>query len=74
MKFLIDTGANKNVIKPGILCNRQDTKETIIRNLSGDHTIKLKGKENLIGFDLKPQTYYELKFHDFFDGIIGSEF
>lgn len=74
LKLLIDTGANKNVIRPGILEKRQETKETTIKNLSGNHKIKLKGKENLIGFDLKPQTYFELHFHNFFDGIIGSEF
>lgn len=74
IKLLIDTGANKNVIRPGILTNCKETINTTIRNISGNHVINKKGKANLIGCDLPAQTYYELYFHDFFYGIIGSEF
>ena len=74
IKLLIDTGANKNIIRPGIITNCKPSKKTKIKNISGHHTINSKGKANLIRLDIPIQTYYELKFHDFFDGIIGSEF
>lgn len=74
IRLLIDTGANKNVIRPGILTNVRPSKDTKIKNISGNHKISRKGRANLIGFNLPTQTYYELKFHDFFDGIIGSQF
>lgn len=74
IKLLIDSGANKNVIRPGILTNCKETISTTIKNISGNHVINKKGKANLISCDLPAQTYYELYFHDFFDGIIGSEF
>lgn len=74
IKLLIDTGANKNVIRPGVVTNCKLTKNTTIKNISGNHKINRKGKANLIGHGLPCQTFYEMKFHDFFDGIIGSEY
>lgn len=70
----MDTGANKNIIKPGVIQNTQETKNTSIKNIAGNYTINRKGKANLLGFDIPKQTYYEINFHKFFDGIIGSEF
>ena len=73
-KLLIDTGANKNVIRPGILTKITPTKNTKIRNIAGNHQINRKGKANLIDNKFPAQAYYELSFHEFFDGIIGSEY
>ena len=74
IKLLIDTGANKNVIRDGIITNMKPSKNTQIKNISGTHNISKKGKANLIGYNLPAQTFYELCFHHFFDGILGSEF
>lgn len=74
INLLLDTGANKNVIRPGIIEGMKNTKDTSIKNISGNHKINRQGKANLIGHNLPPQKYYELNFHNFFDGIIGSEY
>lgn len=74
IKLLLDTGANKNIIKPGIIPNTQKTKKTTVKNISGTHVIDRKGSANFLGFDIPKQIYYEIDFHRFFDGIIGSEF
>lgn len=74
IRILIDTGANKNIVRPGILTNPDTSKNTSVNNISGNHTINKKGKANLIGYDIPTQTFYELHFHDFFDGILGSEY
>lgn len=74
LKLLLDTGANKNVLRPGIIPKTQNTLKTTIKNISGTYSINRKGKINLLGHNLPKQTYYEMKFHNFFDGIIGSEF
>lgn len=71
---MIDTGANKNIIRPGILANTKLTTNTNIKNIAGNHVINRKGTGNLIHPELPTQTYYELTFHSFFDGIIGSEY
>ena len=73
INLLIDTGANKNLISPGIIENCIPTKNKSIKNVAGTYNIKEKGKANLIGCNLPAQTYYVLKFHNFFDGLIGSE-
>lgn len=74
IKLLVDTGANKNLIKPGLLQNCNTTSETLIKNITGFHKINKKGKHNLLGRGIPTQTYYEMNFHDFFDGLLGSEF
>lgn len=74
LNLLLDTGANKNVLRPGILQKTQPTNKTTIKNISGSYVIDRKGEINLLGHNLPKQTFYEIKFHDFFDGIIGSEF
>jgi len=50
------------------------TEETVINNISGKHIINKKGIANLVGNYVPAQTYFELNFHSFFDGIIGSQF
>jgi hypothetical protein len=74
IRLLIDTGANKNVIRSGVLKHTKQIKDKQIKNIAGNHTITKKGKANLIGPQVPTQTYYELNFHNFFDGILGSEF
>lgn len=74
IRLLIDTGANKNVIRPGILTNVKSIRKTEIKNISGNHIINQKGRASLLGPNVPLQTYYELEFHNFFDGIIGSQF
>lgn len=74
IKLLIDTGANKNLIKPGLLPKFKETTETKIKNITGCHVINRKGKYNLLGHGIPPQIYYEIQFHDFFEGLLGSEF
>lgn len=74
LKFLLDTGANKNLIRPGILKNMKKTKQVTIKNITGTHIINRKAKYNFLGNNIPNQKYYEMSFHTFFDGIIGSEF
>lgn len=71
--ILIDTGANKNIIRPGILPQTRKVKETKIKNTAGCKHVTEKGRINLLGDNFPNQTYYELKFHNFFDALIGSE-
>lgn len=52
----------------------KETKATSVKNITGTRIINRKGKINFLGSDIPHQTYYELDFHKFFDGIIGSEF
>lgn len=70
----MDTGANKNILKPGIMTNTKQTKNTHTTNITGQQIIKRKGKINLLGTKFDEQTFYEMDFHNFFDGIIGSEY
>lgn len=73
-KFLIDTGANKNLIRPGLLKNTVETKPVTIKNISGSHIINKKGYFNFFGRNFPPQKFYEISFHNYFEGLIGSEF
>lgn len=74
VKVLIDTGANKNIISPGIIMQTEEVNDTKINNITGCRHVTKKGKINLLGHNLPKQTYYELQFHNFFDALIGSEF
>ena len=74
VKLLIDSGSNKNLIKKGIIPSVEFCEETMIKNITGDYCIKTKGTINLLGHRLPDQTYYEMNFHNFFDGILGSEY
>lgn len=77
LKFLIDTGANKNYISSKLVklnrCRR--TTPTRVRNVSGSHIV-----EKYVNFNPFPhiphtQTFqfYVFDFHPFFDGLIGYE-
>lgn len=72
IKFLIDSGANTNLIKPGILKNPTKTKPLIVKCVKNSSIISSKGKAKLLD-GLPPLLYYELDFHPFFDGLIGSK-
>lgn len=73
LKLLIDTGANKNIIDPGILQNTYKVKKMTIKNINGTNQISQKGKLDIFPGTSKPLTFYELNFDDFFNGILGSE-
>lgn len=73
VKLLIDTGANKNVIKPGLLKNPKPVNDISIKNISGSNNVTKKGYINFFNGSFKPFPFYELRFHKFFDGILGSE-
>lgn len=70
---MLDTGANKNILKPGIIQSLQPI-NSIIKNSSGCHHVSQKGFINLLGPEFPNQMYYEYDFHEFFDGIIGSQY
>lgn len=74
LKLLLDTGANKNIIRPGILSKRSIVNNSCVNNISGKHQVNYKGKLEFTDAQIPPQTFYELQFHTFFDGILGSEF
>lgn len=71
--MLIDTGANKNIISPGILEHTTTISNTPIKNVTGIHNVGEKGKMDFFNGLCKPLTFYVLKFHDFFDCILGSQ-
>lgn len=73
LKILIDSGANKNVIRPGILAKTKKIKPTLTKNFCGSKIISSKGKATLLGPNFPAVSVYELNFHKFFDGLIGSE-
>lgn len=74
IKLLIDSGANKNIIRPKIVTNTRKIKAQKIKNILGSQEVTSVGSIDLLGHDVPPQTYYILKFHEFFDGLLGSEF
>lgn len=76
LKFLIDTGANKNYISTRHV-NINNCRKTVparVRNISGVHSI-----DKFVEFNPFPQlqpnrlTFYVFDFHPFFDGLIGYE-
>lgn len=73
-KILIDTGANKNILRPGIIPeNKVKPAVTTAKNIFNTQEVKQKCTLNILGNKLPPQTFYILNFHEFFDGILGSE-
>lgn len=77
LKFLVDTGANRNYISPNHVnwdkCRR--TQPVSIRNISGKHIA-----DRYVEFDpfhtipgSNKQTFFVFDFHPFFDGLIGYE-
>lgn len=73
LKILIDTGANKNIISPNIIESVKTVPNTQISNVCGVNNVTSKGELDLFGNTFKPLQFYVMKFHYFFDGILGSE-
>lgn len=73
LNILIDSGANKNILRPGILQKAKKIKPTITKNFCGSKVISSKGRATLLGSDLPAVPVYEMDFHNFFHGLIGSE-
>lgn len=73
IKMLIDTGANKNIIRPGLLISPEIIKSFPVKNIRGTFSVTQKGKLDLFEKLFKPFTFYELEFHEYFDCILGSE-
>lgn len=71
--MLIDTGANKNIVQPGILNDITHINDFPVKNVSGTFNVTQKGKLDLFDNLFEPFTFYELKFHNFFNCILGSE-
>lgn len=71
--MLIDTGANKNIISPGILDETLKISDTPIKNVQGTQQVCEKGKIDFFNGLCKPLTFYVLNFHNYFDCILGSE-
>lgn len=78
LRFLIDTGANKNYITPELVpdCSIVTGPHQKIRNLSGEHCIDQYTYVNpFVNFrkDLPNLKFFLFRFHDYFDGLIGYE-
>lgn len=74
LKFLIDTGANKNYISSDhvILENCLDEKNVTVTNINGTQSITKSASMDIFGLKKKIK-FYVFKFHKFFDGLIGYE-
>lgn len=74
MKFLIDTGANKNYISPEHVRieNSKLEKGIKVTNINGTYDI-----DKSVSFDPfqigKKLKFFIFKFHNFFDGLVGYE-
>ena len=73
LNILIDSGANKNILRPGILKKAKTIKPTLTKNFCGSKVISSKGRVTLLGSDLPSISVYKMDFHNFFHGLIGSE-
>lgn len=77
LRFLIDTGANKNYIKPEhVNKSRKSEKVQKVQSVNGIFTL-----DRFINFNPFPQSkscesaeFFVFDFHNFFDGLIGYEF
>lgn len=77
LRFLVDTGANKNYIDPKhVFKSRSLTKTAKIHTVNGIFEI-----DKFVRFNpfpeskfVKPSEFYIFSFHKFFDGLIGYEF
>lgn len=77
LRFLVDTGANKNYIKPEHVNKSRSLKTTSnIQTVNGTFQV-----DKFINFNPFPQSkfttsskFFVFEFHKFFDGLIGYEF
>lgn len=74
MKFLIDTGANKNYISSDHVNieNCKDEPVSKVTNVKGTYTINKSASFDPFQVN-KKLKFYVFKFHKFFDGLIGYE-
>lgn len=72
LKFLVDTGANKNYVDPDKIstCFLKNCTPTRVKNINGKHNIDKCVEIEMFS---QPLTFYALKFHPYFDGLIGYE-
>lgn len=74
LKFLVDTGANKNYISPDHVNLENCSTEPGIKvtNIKGTHSINKSATFDVFGIKKKVK-FFVFKFHEFFDGLIGYE-
>lgn len=74
MKFLVDTGANKNYISPKhtYIDNCKNEHGIKVTNISGEHKITKSASLDVFQINKKVK-FYVFDFHEFFDGLIGYE-
>ena len=74
MKFLVDTGANKNYLSPDHVNIENCKTETGIKvtNIKGTHSINRSASFDPFQIN-KKLKFFIFKFHNFFDGLIGYE-
>lgn len=74
MKFLVDTGANKNYISQDHVNVENAKQEQGIRvtNINGTHEISKSVSFDVFGIKKKVK-FYVFKFHEYFDGLVGYE-
>lgn len=73
IKILIDSGANINLINPGIMTKTTTLSKPVkIDNAAGQHVITTKGTLRFDNFDTPPLDFYEHKFSNQFQGVIGT--
>lgn len=74
LKFLIDTGANKNYISNDhvVIENCIEEPDLTVTNVNGTFNINKSVSFDIFGIKKKIK-FYIFKFHKFFDGLIGYE-
>lgn len=73
MKFLVDTGANKNYISPKhVNIENAKPENGIVKNINGTHNITKSASFDVFGIKKKIK-FFIFKFHEYFDGLIGYE-
>ena len=78
IRFLIDTGSNKNYLSPHLAPEiyRKTGPDSNIKNISGTHTVNQYVNLNPFyshKIQVPKQKFFIFKFHEFFDGIVGYE-
>lgn len=77
LRFLVDTGANKNYIKPDHVKKARELKhaaqvQTVYGKFKINSFISFNPFPNILS--CKSSQFYVFNFHQFFDGIIGYEY
>lgn len=74
LKFLVDTGSNKNYIDPSVLNSNSvlQPKPITVRNIDKTHNIESFTELQILS-KIPPIKFFVFKFHNYFDGLIGYE-